>query len=73
MADNPGQPLNPSQLAGAQGISTSGFTIPNHTLRPGTGAYNLEQYAPFTFPVDKANYRASSVPLQPLRADYSNP
>lgn len=69
---NPGQPLNPSQVAGAQGIAQSSLPVPVYS-NPASGAqYNTDggPQAPYMMPVQKATNAVSNVPFAPKRTNY---
>lgn len=70
---SPGEPLNPSQLAGVQeALPASGFLTPTKVGFVGYGLYHVYMPSVTYTPLDHANYQAVDVPFQPLRVDYQS-
>jgi hypothetical protein len=71
MADrNPGTPLNPDQVSGAQGIPTDTILVQSHVMHVGNGEYHMCTPALIPVPVQHAQYSAHDVPFQKQQANY---
>lgn len=68
--NNPGAPLNPSQLAGAQGLPMDTILVQSHIMNVGNGQYSMCIPALLPVPIQHAEYKFSDVPCMPFRADY---
>lgn len=69
---NPGIPLNPTQVTGAQGLPVDTIYVQSHVMHVGTGQYNLCTPAVLPVPIQHATYRSSDVPFTPMRTDYKS-
>lgn len=71
MADrNPGTPLHPEQVAGAQGLPMGNFVVPSHAIYPGNGQYHTDIPVLLPVPIQHAQYNAHNVPFTPQKTDY---
>ena len=67
---SPGTPLNPAQVAGAQGIPVDTVFVQSHVMHVGGGQYSMCTPVVLPIPVQHAAYRSSDVPFIPMRTDY---
>lgn len=68
---NPGDPLNPAQLAGVQeALPMDSFIIPSHSVYTGGGSYAMNVPVLLFVPVQHANYNSHDVPFVPQKTNY---
>lgn len=68
---NPGEPLNPAQVAGVQeALPMDTLYIPSHIMQVGGGTYAMNIPVLLPVPIQHANYNSHDVPFAPQRTDY---
>ena len=70
MSRNPGEPLNPAQVSGAQGIPVDTILVQSHVMHVGNGEYHMCTPVVLPMPVQHAQYKSSDVPFQKQQTDY---
>lgn len=70
---SPGDPLNPSQVAGTQdALPMDSFTVPSHIMQVGGGSYAMNIPVVLPVPIQHAQYQSSDVPFQSMQTDYKS-